>query len=130
MPYINDLHPYTALPYNRAMHTVIETDAYLSAAKDAKMSDDERKAAVDLIAADPQSGDIMQGTGGVRKARIAGKGKGKSGGYRVVWWFGGGDIPVFMLTVFGKGEKANLSQAERNALRRLTATLRDSLGAR
>lgn len=130
MPYINDLHPYTALPYKRAMHTVIETDAYLSAAKDAKMSDDERKAAVDLIAADPQSGDIMQGTGGVRKARIAGKGKGKSGGYRVVWWFGGGDIPVFMLTVFGKGEKANLSQAERNALRRLTATLRDSLGAR
>ena len=130
MPYINDLHPYTALPYNRAMHTVIETDAYLSAAKDAKMSDDERKAAVDLIAADPQSGDIMQGTGGVRKARIAGKGKGKSGGYRAVWRSGGGDIPVFMLTVFGKGEKANLSQAERNALRRLTATLRDSLGAR
>lgn len=109
------------------MQTVIETEAYLRAAKDAKMSDDERTAAVDLISLDPELGDIMQGTGGVRKIRLAGRGKGKSGGYRVVWWFGGDDIPVFLLTVFGKGEKANLTQGERNALRALTSNLRSSL---
>ena len=112
------------------MQTVIETESYLRAAKDAKMSEDEMASAVELVATDPESGDVMQGTGGVRKARLAGRGKGKSGGYRVVWYYGGGDIPVFLLTVFGKGEKANLTQGERNALRSLTATLRESLGAK
>ncbi len=94
------------------MHTVIETDAYLRAARDAKMSPEEQIAAALMVAADPESGAIIKGSGGVRKARLAGRGKGKSGGYRVVWYFGGGDIPVFLLTVFGKGEKENLSQAE------------------
>lgn len=110
------------------MQTVIETDSYLRAAKDAGMAEAEMQAAVDLVATNPEAGDLMQGTGGVRKARLAGRGKGKSGGFRIVWYFGGGDIPVFLLTVFGKGEKANLSQGERNALRSLTATLRSSLG--
>lgn len=112
------------------MQTVIETDRYLRAAKSAKMKEEERAAAVDFVATDPEAGDLMQGTGGVRKARLAGRGKGKSGGYRIVWYFGGGDIPVFLLTVFGKGEKANLTQSERNALRSLTATLKESLSAK
>ncbi|MCT2399327.1 type II toxin-antitoxin system RelE/ParE family toxin [Novosphingobium mangrovi (ex Huang et al. 2023)] len=114
---------------NPNMQTVIETESYLRAVKDAGMAEEERQAAVDLVASDPEGGDVMQGTGGVRKARLAGRGKGKSGGYRIVWYFGGGDIPVFLLTVFGKGEKANLTQGERNALRSLTAKLRESLGA-
>lgn len=109
------------------MQAVIETEAYLRAAKAAGMTADEMTAAVDLVAADPEAGDVMQGTGGVRKARLAGRGKGKSGGYRIVWYFGGGDIPVFLLTVFGKGEKANLTQGERNALRHMVATLKESL---
>lgn len=112
------------------MQAVIEIESYLRDAKDAGMTEDERVAAVDLVATDPEAGDVLQGTGGVRKARLAGRGKGKSGGYRIVWYFGGGDIPVFLLTVFGKGEKANLTQGERNALRSLTATLRDSLSAK
>jgi hypothetical protein len=109
------------------VHTVIETDAYLRAVRDAGMGPEEQVAAASMVAADPESGAIIKGTGGVRKARLAGRGKGKSGGYRVVWYFGGGDIPVFLLTVFGKGEKDNLSQAECNALNRLTAGLRGSL---
>lgn len=109
------------------MRTVIETEAYLRAAKDAAMTDEEMTAAVDLVADNPETGDVMQGTGGVRKARLAGRGKGKSGGYRIVYFYGGGDIPLFLLTVFGKGEKANLTQGERNALRALTATLKESL---
>lgn len=72
------------------MQSVIETEAYLRAAKDAGMADEERTAAVDLVAANPEAGDLLQGTGGVRKARLAGRGKGKSGGYRIVWYYGGG----------------------------------------
>lgn len=115
------------MPYKPVMQTVIETESYLRAAKDAKMGTEEMTAAVELIATNPSLGDVMQGTGGVRKVRLAGRGKGKSGGYRIVYYFGGYDIPVFLLTVFGKGEKDNLSQGERNALRALTALLRDSL---
>jgi hypothetical protein len=109
------------------MQTVIETEAYLKAVRDSKMSSDEQEAAASMVAADPEGGIVMAGTGGVRKARLAGRGKGKSGGYRIVWYFGGGDIPVFLLTVFGKGEKDNLSQAECNLLRKMTASLRESL---
>ncbi|GMN01273.1 type II toxin-antitoxin system RelE/ParE family toxin [Erythrobacter sp. MTPC3] len=112
------------------MQTVIETESYLRAAKGAKMSEEEMTSAVDLVALDPEIGDVMQGTGGVRKVRLAGRGKGKSGGYRVVYFYGGGDIPVFLLTVFGKGEKANLTQGERNALRQLTSTLKESQSER
>ena len=109
------------------MQTVIETESYLRSAKEAKMSDEEMKSAVDLVATDPEAGDVMQGTGGVRKARLAGRGKGKSGGYRIVYFYGGGDFPVFLLTVFGKGEKANLTQGERNALRSMVGSLREGL---
>jgi len=115
------------MPYIHYMQTVVETEAYLRAAKDAGMSTEDMTAAVDLVADNPEAGDVMQGTGGVRKARLAGRGKGKSGGYRIVYYYGGGDIPLFLLTVFGKGEKANLTQGERNALRQLTATLKESL---
>ena len=115
------------MPYSGAVHTVIQTQSFEAAVKSAKMGDDEVTATVDHVASNPKGGDLMVGTGGVRKARIAKPGVGKSGGYRVVWWFGGDDIPVFLLTVFGKNEKGNLSKAECNALRRLTATLRESL---
>ena len=110
-----------------AMHVVLETNAYLSAAKEAGMSEEERIAVVDLIAADPEAGEIMPGCGGARKLRVAKPGQGKSGGYRVISYFAGDDVPVFLLTVFGKNEKTNLTKAERNVLAGLTKTLRDSL---
>lgn len=109
------------------MHTVIETNAYLAAAKDAGMGEEERNAVVDLIAANPEAGEIMPGTGGARKLRVAKPGRGKSGGYRVITYFAGGNYPAFLLTVFGKNERANLNKAERNALSGLTKILTDSL---
>ena len=107
---------------------VIETNAYLAAAKAAGMTDAERAAAIDLVASDPHGGDVMQGTGGCRKVRLAGRGKGKSGGYRIIFAFGGIHIPVFLITVFGKGEKDNLTRAERNDLAKLTKILFENYG--
>jgi hypothetical protein len=109
------------------MQTVIETHSYLTAAKDAGMSEDEKAAIIDLLAGDPAAGDIMPGCGGARKLRVAKPGKGKSGGYRVITFYADETIPVFLLTVFGKNEKSNLTKAERNALASLTKTFRDSL---
>lgn len=91
------------------------------------MSDDERAAVVDMIAANPKAGEIMPGCGGARKLRYAKPGKGKSGGYRVITYFAGEDVPAFLLTEFGKGEKVSLSQGERNALAALTKTLKSTL---
>jgi hypothetical protein len=63
-------------------------------------------------------GDVIPGTGGARKYRFAGRGKGKSGGYRIVTYYAGDDIPVAIMALINKGERAGLSQAECNALRR------------
>ena len=117
----------TAMPYIECMQTVIETNAYIAAAKDAGMTADEMAAVVDLIAENPEAGEIMPGCGGARKLRVAKPGKGKSGGYRVITYFPGVALPVFLLTVFGKNEKANLSKAERNELAKLTKRLTDTL---
>lgn len=109
------------------MHAVLETIAYLNAADDAGMDEEERFGVVDLIAANPEAGAIMPGCGGARKLRVRKPGTGKSGGYRVITYYAGEDVPVFLLTVFGKGEKDNLTKAERNALAGLTKRLKDSL---
>jgi hypothetical protein len=109
------------------MHTVIETRAFLAAAAVAGMTDEERERAVIQIAENPRAGDLVKNAGGCRKVRVAGRSKGKSGGYRVITYFGGEDSPVFLLTVFSKGERADLSQAERNALAKLVKTLCSSL---
>ena len=100
------------------MHTVIETPDYLQDAKDAGLSEDEMAAIIRIIASDPKAGDVMVGTGGARKLRFAASGKGKRGGVRTVHYFGGDDVPVFMLAVFKKGDRDNLSKAECNALRK------------
>ena len=87
-------------------------------ADDAGITEEERLAIVNLIAADPRQGDLMSGTGGVRKLRVAGRGKGKSGGYRIVSYFAAVDVPVLLLALINKGERANLSRSERNELKR------------
>jgi hypothetical protein len=100
------------------MHTVIETPDYLQDAKDAGLSGGEMAAIIQIIASDPKAGDVMVGTGGARKLRFAASGKGKRGGVRTVHYFGGDDVPVFMLAVIKKGDRDNLSKAECNALRK------------
>ena len=100
------------------MHTVIETPSFLTDCRNAGLSDDEMSSIVAAISTDPTAGDLIPGTGGARKLRVAGRGKGKSGGYRTVSYFAGGDIPVLLLALISKGERADLSQAERNELRK------------
>jgi hypothetical protein len=102
------------------MQTVVETPAYLDAAEEAGLSEADRETIKNMLARNPIAGDLIRGTGGCRKVRFAGKGKGKSGGYRVITFYTGPDLPVFLITVFGKGERSDLSQSERNDLAGLT----------
>jgi hypothetical protein len=61
--------------------------------------------------------------GGIRKVRFGFGARGKSGGARIIYLFSGASLPVFVLAVFAKNEKANLSPAERNALARMVGDL-------
>ena len=65
----------------------------------------------------------MAGTGGARKLRFAGRGKGKSGGYRIITFYADEDIPVFLLDIYSKDTQANLSKADRNELRDILTAL-------
>ena len=112
---------YTAEPYYSSMHTVVETPEYLSDAKVAGLTTQEQHTIVEHIANHPDTGDPIPGTGGARKVRFAGKGKGKSGGYRVITFFTGLELPVFLLNVFAKGDNITLTKAERNELRSILA---------
>jgi len=87
------------------------------------MTESEIDELVEFLAREPMCGDEMAGTGGCHKLRIAGRGKGKSGGYRVITFYSGDFLPVFLVTVFGKGEKANLTKGECNELRLLSKRL-------
>jgi hypothetical protein len=107
------------------MQPVIETHSFRRACLAAGVSKEERFAIVDLVAADPRAGDLMEGTGGARKLRFAAKGKGKSGGYLVITFFAAQDVPVFLLDVFAKGDKVNLTKAERNELKTVLTELAD-----
>lgn len=98
------------------MQTVVETPYFLRDARAAGIGESERRRIVDRMAASPEAGDLIVGSGGARKVRFSAPGRGKSGGYRVVTYYGGGDLPVFLLNVF-KGDRVNLSRAEINELR-------------
>lgn len=107
------------------MHTVVETPTYLRAADKAGMTQEDRDVAVAMIAANPEAGDIIPGGGGVRKVRIPGKGKGKSGGYRVMTYFMTENEPVFLLTVISKSKQANLDATQKAAVRDIAKEIRD-----
>ncbi|WP_261314894.1 type II toxin-antitoxin system RelE/ParE family toxin [Vibrio harveyi] len=107
------------------MHTIVELPEYKKRVE-RLLSDDENKQIISYLAERPKAGVLMQGTGGVRKLRWAKEGGGKSGGVRVIYYYHSEDIPLFMLSLFGKNEKANLSKAECNVLNKLTKILADS----
>ena len=97
------------------MHTVVETRTFTASAKAERLTGEEVSVITDIVAADPLAGDLIIGSGGCRKVRIAGRGRGKSGGYRVVTGFGRGPF-VFLVAVLSKGTRGAFSAAEVNAM--------------
>jgi hypothetical protein len=97
------------------MHAVVETPAYLSDAE-RLFTAEERAAIVDRIASDPDCGVLIPGTGGIRKVRFGFGGRGKRGGSRIIYFLQGDEVPIFLLAVFAKNEKADLTPKERAGL--------------
>jgi len=87
------------------------------------LTKDERDELLYFLSANPKAGDLIQGSGGIRKLRWGSKGKGTSGGSRIIYFFHNSEIPVFLLTIFMKNEKANLTKSETNELSKMTKLL-------
>src|SRR4029077_19541675 len=115
------------MEYKGVVQTVVETPTYLAIANKL-FSEEERADIVAVLAADPESGDVIGATGGFRKVRVARRGMGKSGGARVVYIWRNERFPVFLTTVFPKNEKENLSMAERIALKKRADSIFETYG--
>lgn len=87
------------------------------------LSEEERSDLIAYLSEKPQSGVLIQNTGGIRKLRWAKSGSGKSGGVRVIYYFHSDIMPLYLLTVFGKNEKANISMKEKQMLSKLVKEL-------
>lgn len=103
-----------------SLQTIVELPEFVRRAK-AVMNDEERMALVNYIAANPEAGVSLGG--GLRKVRVPREGGGKSGGYRTIYVFGGTHMPIYLVTIFAKNEKDNLSKVEQAAVVALAKTL-------
>ena len=104
------------------MITIAETEPFQKKVKKL-LSTQEKEDLIDYLAENPTSGNLIQGTGGIRKFRWSIGSKGKSSGIRVIYYFHSGMMPLYLLTVFGKNEKSNISSEEKNLLSKIVKKL-------
>ena len=70
------------------------------------------------LAEHPDDGDIIKGTGRVRKIRWGAKGKGKSGGVRIIYYWRPSRDHIYLLTIYGKNEASTLTANEKEYLKK------------
>ena len=105
------------------MIVVVETDEFLADVKSV-LSEEEHDSLILYVAHNPDGGELIPGTGGLRKLRWAARGKGKRGGSRVIYYFHSLDVPLFLMAIFAKNVQADLTSAQRRALVRQLGALR------
>lgn len=98
--------------------TVVELPGYERAIQDV-LTPDEASGLVAFLAQHPDEGKVIPDTGGIRKLRWGARGRGKSGGARVIYYFRDLNMPLYLLTAFHKGEKINVTKREQAALRKV-----------
>jgi hypothetical protein len=108
---------------------VLETPDFIAATRKL-MGESERMSLIDYLAANPLAGDLMPGSGGVRKLRWALEGRGKRGGARVIYYFHNEHIPLFALDAYAKNERSDLSATEIERLKHTVKLIADSFKKR
>ena len=114
----------------KPLSTVAYTAGFLAQAKSEGVSEAELSALERMIAADPTVGDLIVGSGGCRKVHLAGKGRGKSGGYRVVTFFAHDAMPVYLVAMLAKGSRENFDAREVAAMAAFAKRILSGLGGR
>ena len=103
--------------------TVAETHAFARSA--AKIwNEEELTELVDYLAHNAEAGDLIQGTGGVRKLRWSRSGSGKRGGARVIYFYYRPDCPIYLLLAYAKAQATDLTPDQKKALTALAATIK------
>lgn len=114
---------YDPMGYTGSVQTVVETPVFIRRAE--KLLDqEEHDELITYLATNPLAGDEIVGTGGVRKVRFAAKGKGKSGGVRVIYYFYDREMPVYALLIYGKNERADLTPDQRKSVASFAAAIK------
>lgn len=103
--------------------TVIEFPKFLAQIGEI-LSSVERDEFVNYIAQNPADGSVIPGTGGIRKIRWGGNNKGKRGGVRIIYYFYNETSPIFLLTMFGKNEKEDLTSEQKRQMITLASILK------
>lgn len=120
---------WASLTYIAAMQTrpitVAETQAFVRSAEKI-WSEQELAELVDHLAHNPEAGDLIPGTGGVRKMRWGRSGSGKRGGARVIYFYYRPDCPLYLLLAYAKAQATDLTPDEKKAVSALAAVLRDA----
>jgi len=105
--------------------SVIELAGYRHRAGEL-LTADEQDSVIDLVAYEPTCGDLIPGTGGLRKVRIGRGGSGKRGGARVIYYFYNADFPLVLTALYAKNEKADLTARDKKAM---AATLQEIMAS-
>lgn len=113
----------TALPYHKYVE-IIRTRIYERKAN-RLLNKAEMLVAENEIAASPAKWPVVSGTGGIRKARAARGSAGKSGGVRIMYYFWLNEEVIYLLDIYAKNEKENLSDAEKKLLRGIIKELKE-----
>lgn len=102
--------------------SVLELISYRRRANEL-LTPEQQDAVIDLVAYEPTCGDVIRGTGGLRKVRIGRSGSGKRGGARVIYYFHDVDIPIFLVALYAKNEKGDITAAEKKEFAALVKEL-------
>jgi mRNA-degrading endonuclease RelE of RelBE toxin-antitoxin system len=113
----------------QALITVAEVNPFRATAGHAGLADDEREALTLFLAENREAGSVMQGTGGLRKLRWPGKSKGKRGGYRVIYFFFNETVPLYLLAIYPKNQRIDLTPEQKKRLTALAKQLKETAGA-
>ena len=99
----------------------IETPIFTKDVK-ALLADEQYGELQQLLANHPDRGDVIAGTGGLRKIRWTLPGRGKRGGSRIVYFWRVSESQILLLAIYGKGEKVDLTPADKKLLRKIVET--------
>ena len=112
-------------PDRQTLRPTVETPTFTRQAS--KLFDeDEKRELIDFLAANPLAGEVIPGTGGVRKLRFRVAGGGKRGGGRVIYYYLDDRSPLYALLAYAKSARTDLTPEERRAVAALAARIKDA----
>jgi hypothetical protein len=107
------------------MKAIFIESSFFSQYRESLMDDDSYREFQQFLMNDPDVGDVIKGTGGLRKIRWAANGKGKRGGSRTIYIYLANNHHFHLLTIYGKNESEDLTEDEKRILKQLAEKVKN-----